>query len=656
MFKYYDSYMIKHITYTILLCLLSFGAIAQIKKSDKTSNSSKIKSNAYNKVNPESLLKKARAIKTTNTTQAIAYVEEALIASKKQQNKSSEANAYQLLGEINQETEHWTEAIDNYNKSILLLPKNSISNLFSLHFNIGLCFKELSNYNKAIASYNIALQNTQLNDNKFKVNNAIGDVYYLQNNISNAQEKYQKALIFAKQNKNSSHISIAKANLAKTYARQGKSKKAELSLEESEEALFFNSDEADDISSYNYEVVTEAQEEVIQQYKNENKTTKELEIRTRSNGISNAVVKDKNPIAKKYEITQNQKLAETYLEDGELEEAINTLNSNIFIADNNQLTSEKAQSQKILSEALVKKGDYKEALEQYKKYVTSKEEELKDIEAKLNNKSAVSRRQKNINFLDSDFELYETEGYLLEEQNKKQQWIILSLIILLLITSVSGYLIYRNAKAKRKANQLLALKTLRSQMNPHFIFNALNSVNNFISKNDERSANKFLSEFSKLMRMVLENSQHDLIPLQDEIQLISLYLKLEHFRFRDKFDYTLNVDNELKDTSIPPMLIQPFIENAVWHGLRYKESFGLLEVSLSQFDNEILVTVKDNGIGRKRSQQIKTTNQEQKSQGLKNTTERIKLINQVYKTNYKLEITDLDSNNEDVGTLVKLKL
>ncbi len=120
-------------------------------------------------------------------------------------------------------------------------------------------------------------------------------------------------------------------------------------------------------------------------------------------------------------------------------------------------------------------------------------------------------------------------------------------------------------------------------MNPHFIFNTLNSVNNFISKNDERSANRYISDFSKLMRKVLELAQEDLISLEQEIEMLSLYLKLEHLRFKDKFEYKINVE-ELMDTSdilIPPMLVQPFIENAIWHGLRYKESNGKLFVNVS---------------------------------------------------------------------------
>ena len=196
-------------------------------------------------------------------------------------------------------------------------------------------------------------------------------------------------------------------------------------------------------------------------------------------------------------------------------------------------------------------------------------------------------------------------------------------------------------------------------MNPHFIFNALNSVNNFIAKNDEKAANKFLSEFSRLMRKVLDYSQRDFISFEEEIELNELYLKLEHFRFRDKFEYQFEKNTEVNtyDMEVPPMLIQPFIENAVWHGLRYKEGRGQLKISINDLGNVLLVKIQDNGIGRKKSAELKTANQKKyKSTGLQNVSKRIALINEIYGKNYEIEVSDFDETKEDTGTLVKIKI
>ena len=195
-------------------------------------------------------------------------------------------------------------------------------------------------------------------------------------------------------------------------------------------------------------------------------------------------------------------------------------------------------------------------------------------------------------------------------------------------------------------------------MNPHFIFNALNSVNSFIASNDERAANKYLSEFSQLMRSVLENSEEDFIPLSKEIELLELYVKLEHFRFKDKFDYEVTVDESINvdDFVIPPMLLQPYVENAVWHGLRYKEDKGMLKIHFQQKDKEtVSITIEDDGIGRKKSKELKTENQKkQKSKGMGNIQKRISILNEMYKD--KVDVIVEDAFENEAGTLVRLTL
>jgi len=216
---------------------------------------------------------------------------------------------------------------------------------------------------------------------------------------------------------------------------------------------------------------------------------------------------------------------------------------------------------------------------------------------------------------------------------------------------------YRNIKQQRLNNNLLALKSLRSQMNPHFIFNALNSVNSFIASNDERTANRYLTDFSKLMRSVLENSEEDFIPLSKEIELLQLYTKLEHFRFQDKFDYNIIIDEAINvdDFLIPPMLLQPYIENAVWHGLRYKEAKGLLQISLHTYvDDKVQIVIEDNGVGREKSKALKTDHQKnQNSKGMGNIKKRVAILNEMYADKVDVFIEDIVGNG---GTKVVLTL
>ena len=247
------------------------------------------------------------------------------------------------------------------------------------------------------------------------------------------------------------------------------------------------------------------------------------------------------------------------------------------------------------------------------------------------------------------------EDALKEEVLTTSRWAIGLLLGLILIGLGAGIYILKISKQRRIANQQLALRSLRSQMNPHFIFNALNSVNSFISENDQRSANKFLSSFSRLMRLVMENSEYNFIPLQKELEILKIYVELEHFRFKDQFEFDIKVDELIDedDFTLPPMLIQPYIENAIWHGLRYKKESGKLLLELNQKNDNLLVTISDNGIGRKRSEELKTANQKKnKSTALRNIKERIKIVQELHGLAINVAVNDL--NKDGSGTLVQL--
>lgn len=160
------------------------------------------------------------------------------------------------------------------------------------------------------------------------------------------------------------------------------------------------------------------------------------------------------------------------------------------------------------------------------------------------------------------------------------------------------------------------------------------------------------------MRTVLENSDEDFIPITKEIELLELYVKLEHHRFKDKFEYSIVIDSTINvnDFNIPPMLLQPYIENAIWHGLRYKTEKGNLLVSMEQKDEEtILICIEDDGVGREKSKKLKTENQlKRKSKGMINIKNRIEILNNMYEDRISVNITDMFENGE--GTKVELLL
>ena len=206
----------------------------------------------------------------------------------------------------------------------------------------------------------------------------------------------------------------------------------------------------------------------------------------------------------------------------------------------------------------------------------------------------------------------------------------------------------------------LELKALQAQMNPHFIFNAINSIQDFIFKNDERTANRYLVKFSRLMRLFLEASKKKYVFLEDEVEMIRLYIELEKLRFGDKFDYDLTINDSIEacDIEVPSMMIQPFIENAINHGLVYKNDKGYLSIHMEVNGSVLTCIIEDNGIGRKKAQELKDKSYKSYiSRGMQLVDERQKMLSYIENLNIDVLITDLENEfGEGIGTIVEIKI
>ncbi|MBK7391575.1 MAG: histidine kinase [Bacteroidetes bacterium] len=203
----------------------------------------------------------------------------------------------------------------------------------------------------------------------------------------------------------------------------------------------------------------------------------------------------------------------------------------------------------------------------------------------------------------------------------------------------------------------MRLEALRSQMNPHFIFNALNSINRYIIRNSKETASEYLIKFSKLMRMILENSKSTSVTLENELQALQLYVELEALRFDNKFDFNIFIDPAINKSgiAIPPLILQPFVENAIWHGLMNKQERGAISIKVNQKqNNKLLVVIEDNGVGRQKATEFNSRTHDGKSFGMQITKDRINAFN---KNEDNLKITDLfDSQNNSAGTRVEIEL
>ncbi|AEE48950.1 sensor histidine kinase [Haliscomenobacter hydrossis] len=204
------------------------------------------------------------------------------------------------------------------------------------------------------------------------------------------------------------------------------------------------------------------------------------------------------------------------------------------------------------------------------------------------------------------------------------------------------------------------LKALRAQMNPHFIFNCLNSIKSFTLNKDSASASLYLTKFSRLIRQVLENSSSEKITLSNELSTLQLYLEMEKLRVGDKFDYEilLDPDVEAEFIEVPPMLIQPYAENAIWHGILHKTEKGKVSIVIQQTDDTLVIRVVDDGVGRKKAAELKSrSGAKHKSFGMQITAERLSIIKQLYGIEASLHFEDLfDRNGFGIGTKVTLTL
>jgi len=629
------------------------------------------------------LLEEARAIQKEKPAEAIELVEQVLknFNQKKKRKRRGkeweiEAEAYTLLGEIYENINQNKLALQRYDEAMSIWKRTKNANNkpeSELFYKIGRVYLKEKNADEAENNFKRAKEMTNDKSLQQLCEEGLADVELLRGNVDKSFSQLDE--IESKYELDSLAQSRVAAKRSQGYAQNNDYSNAYDNLEQSVNSLPKNKKlEKKDIESVQIakdEIQSNAN--ISNQQKIEVSSNLNYNSKVENNGnvkanesYESSAQKEKISVPSDLQIRENLQLAELYEAEKNLIEAEKIIKISKDVINKNTAAASVADVYKKSAELNRKNGKLDEAFLDLEKYTSAKEAAIADLQNELKTQIDIVKGQQQIDLVRKDFDIEEKESELLGSQLKTQKIISGFLGLLLLASLVFFYFLNKNVKEKRKANQMLLVKSLRTQMNPHFIFNALNSVNNFIAKNDEKAANKFLSEFSRLMRKVLDYSQLDFISFEEEIELNELYLKLEHFRFRDKFEYQFenvpadearNTEINTYDLEVPPMLIQPFIENAVWHGLRYKEEKGHLKVSIEDIGNVLLVKIQDDGIGRKKSAELKTANQKKyKSTGLQNVSKRIALINEIYGKNYEIEVSDFDKTKEDVGTLVQIRI
>jgi len=346
-------------------------------------------------------------------------------------------------------------------------------------------------------------------------------------------------------------------------------------------------------------------------------------------------------------IQSNIAIAEILLEKEFFNKALNVLLAHEQKAKANGLLDEQAEISELKHKTFKKLGKTNQALIELENFITlndslfniEKEEKINEIETKYETK----QKEQQIKLLDK-------ENKINSQKIKARNYILaLSFVLILLIVLVFLLLQKRKKVFSELEIEKNKHRLLRAQMNPHFIYNALSAIQNYILKNNPMDSVLYISEFSALTRLVLEGARCDLITLKDDIKLVNAYLKLQQMRFGNKFGYTIEVDRDINDevVKLPPMLSQPFIENAVEHGMRNKkDGNGKISVEYNKKEQDLVISITDNGDGIKESKNKKESNH--KSLATKITNERIENIRKTSNLNINFDI-----NSKDSGTRIK---
>jgi len=355
-------------------------------------------------------------------------------------------------------------------------------------------------------------------------------------------------------------------------------------------------------------------------------------------------------------------LGKFYFSKENYPEALKNISKSLALAKELQVLEQIMSCEKMLSEIYQKLDNPSEALRHFQLYSVSKD-------SLTNHEKIRQSVQAEMNF---DFEkrealqqeAHEKKELLFSEKSKRTTLITFfsALFILLLVGIV--FLVYNRKQLKKSLTLQKELaeyeqKALHLQMNPHFVFNCLGSISSFIVQNGTDSAIKYLSKFSKLMRLTLEYSKESLIPIDKEIESLQNYLELEQLRFNQVFTFTITKSSEIEDDmALPPLLLQPFVENAIIHGLIPKKEVGEIAIDFAINDQSLICTITDNGIGFDKSKELKEMSVSiHKSMALDITKKRLEMMESVTQKTSKVEIKEItDDNGKTIGTRVILNL
>ncbi len=639
--------------YSILL--FSFFGFAQQKAADSLMQILGKTKNDIDRVNILNAI--SDCYKVVDSKKMFVFGNQALDLAKKINFTIAQGNAYLNLGnskiiegDYKVATNYFQQAQEIFeNESSTPSTKDEIaSGLAKSYGSIGIVLSEQSNYAKALQFYLKSVKiYEKLGDQVrcAKLYNNIGVIYKSQKSDFKALEFFVKAEKIQSKLKDE-NISITLTNIANCYLNQNNLKKANFYYNEAKKVLDKNPNPRALGEWYNNMGLLKKAE------KSNTEATKNWQ-----NAITTfQSIDDKFGLGDTYLY-----LGRLYFEKQNLDKSLESTNQALQIAKQIEVVEQQMLCEKLISEIYSKKGNASQALLHFQNYSEIKDKLINEENIRKSVESSMNYEFEKKELLQK--EAQEKREFLIQEkaQSFKLKMLFGTLIGLLVLGII--FLIYNRNQLKKTLTLQKELaeyeqKALHLQMNPHFVFNCLGSISSFILQNGTDSAIKYLAKFSKLMRLTLEYSKESLIPIDKEIESLQNYLELEQLRFNNSFDFSITKSTEIEDdVALPPLLLQPFVENAIIHGVIPKKKKGQIKVDF-QIDNDSLVcTIEDDGVGCETSKKAKENSVSvHKSMAIDIIKKRLEMIASSTHKNATISIEEINTNDNNSGTKVVLKL
>lgn len=652
---FHNKIMMKKTTIIYLLLFTSFSLFAQNKTIDSLLLVLKKSNNDIDKANTLNLL--SDNYKVVDAKKMFQYGNEALVLARKINFKIAEGNALLNIGNSKIIEGDYKLALENFQKAQVLFEKEIPSpntqkdidlGLAKSYGSVGIVLSEQSNYSKALQYYlkSVKIYEKLKDDLRCsKLYNNIGVIYKSEKSDFKALEFFTKAEKIQLKLKDE-NIAITQTNIANIYLNQSNFDKAQ---------YYYNLAKSNLEKFPNPRALGEWYNNKGLFYKNQ-KNNAEAILNWEKAIQAFSEIDDKFGKSDTYFY-----LGELYFETNDLDKALLNVNKSLQLGTELNVLELVMKCQKMLSDIYIKKGNDSLALTYLQKYTASKdslvnEENIrKSVELSMNyefDKKELIQKEEN-----DKKELLLAE----EAKNFKITAGFIGLILLLIFGIV--FLIHNRNQLKKTLTLQKELaeyeqKALHLQMNPHFVFNCLGSISSFIVQNGTDSAIKYLAKFSKLMRLTLEYSKESLIPIDKEIESLQNYLELEQLRFNNKFDFTISKSNDIEDDVVlPPLLLQPFVENAIIHGVIPKKEKGEIDISFSIKDESLICVIQDNGVGINQSKINKENSVlAHKSMAIDIIKKRLERIASSTTKRSAIKIEEIINDNTILGTKVILQL